>query len=462
MPAITSSTSFVLPRGSSVIFELGGTGTATVDPTGISNAYRIGLQEAFLGPYDRNVTILVTVEGGTINYRIDADGDLSDQSPALVALGTKMASKLLLPAIPRVTMSSPPTVTMESAHGISGGVLVPFTPNASSPWISTAGGASFTVLNSIYWTAGQTNPGTSIRNPCSIVFGFSGVACSVQLTSAPGHSYRISVSENGAPFQLVTDWVTAAGPGGGAIRHLKMVFAAAADRKIKVDSTFADIAGVIVGPTDSIWAAPVAGPRALFVGDSFMGGAGVGPVGYNGLSSWIWTYAMEMGWEHVTNAGVGGQMSTNALARVTANMAASQWDYVHIGFGKNDNPTNSAAVYADAVAALCSVVKRAQPQCVLVVDGPNFPGAPVNRTADPTWGPYQTALFSAVDGLADYKLDTINSAIFTGTGRAGATTGSGNGDLYIQSDAAHPNQAGSDYKGRRKAAQFRALLQGMA
>jgi lysophospholipase L1-like esterase len=93
MPAITSSTSFVLSRGSSVIFELGGTGTATVDPTGISNAYRIGLQEAFLGPYDRNVTILVTVEGGTINYRIDEDGDLSDQSPALAALGAEVSTK---------------------------------------------------------------------------------------------------------------------------------------------------------------------------------------------------------------------------------------------------------------------------------------------------------------------------------------------------------------------------------
>jgi hypothetical protein len=90
MPAITSSTSFVLSRGSSVIFELGGTGTATVDPTGISNAYRIGLQEAFLGPYDRNVTILVTVEGGTINYRIDADGDLSDQTKAIAALGAEV------------------------------------------------------------------------------------------------------------------------------------------------------------------------------------------------------------------------------------------------------------------------------------------------------------------------------------------------------------------------------------
>jgi hypothetical protein len=91
MPAITSSTSFVLSRGSSVIFELGGTGTATVDPTGIGNAYRIGLQEAFLGPYDRNVTILVTVEGGTINYRIDADGDLSDQTQALAALGAEVS-----------------------------------------------------------------------------------------------------------------------------------------------------------------------------------------------------------------------------------------------------------------------------------------------------------------------------------------------------------------------------------
>jgi len=83
MPATAQSTSFTLPRGSSVIFELGGIGTATVDPSRISNVYRIGTQEAFLGPYDRSLTIFVSVESGTINYRIDADGDLSDQSPPL-------------------------------------------------------------------------------------------------------------------------------------------------------------------------------------------------------------------------------------------------------------------------------------------------------------------------------------------------------------------------------------------
>jgi len=90
MPATAQSTSFTLPRGSSVIFELGGIGTATVDPSRISNVYRIGTQEAFLGPYDRSLTIFVSVESGTINYRIDADGDLSDQSPAIAALGAEV------------------------------------------------------------------------------------------------------------------------------------------------------------------------------------------------------------------------------------------------------------------------------------------------------------------------------------------------------------------------------------
>lgn len=89
MPSITSNTTFTLTKGASVIFELGGSGTATV----AGQIYSIGNREAFIGPFDRAVSVVVAVENAPIGYRIDGDGDLSDQVPALAAISEAVFSK---------------------------------------------------------------------------------------------------------------------------------------------------------------------------------------------------------------------------------------------------------------------------------------------------------------------------------------------------------------------------------
>jgi lysophospholipase L1-like esterase len=51
--------------------------------------------------------------------------------------------------------------------------------------------------------------------------------------------------------------------------------------------------------------------------------------------------------------------------------------------------------------------------------------------------------------------DAGNIAWQTGTGKVGATTGNGNGDLYVSSDGVHPNAVGVDYLADRLAASIR-------
>jgi hypothetical protein len=82
MTTVSTTTTFSLPAGQVVCFLVGGRGTATVDPTGRGNIYTIGQQESFIGPFTKAVNILVTPES-TINYRIDSDGNLDDQTPPL-------------------------------------------------------------------------------------------------------------------------------------------------------------------------------------------------------------------------------------------------------------------------------------------------------------------------------------------------------------------------------------------
>ncbi|MFA5898064.1 MAG: hypothetical protein WC829_03005 [Hyphomicrobium sp.] len=82
MTTVSTITTFSLPAGQVAIFERGGKGTANVDPTGRANIYTIGEQEAFLGPYDKAVSIVVT-PSSPVSYRIDSDKDMSDQSGSL-------------------------------------------------------------------------------------------------------------------------------------------------------------------------------------------------------------------------------------------------------------------------------------------------------------------------------------------------------------------------------------------
>jgi lysophospholipase L1-like esterase len=55
-------------------------------------------------------------------------------------------------------------------------------------------------------------------------------------------------------------------------------------------------------------------------------------------------------------------------------------------------------------------------------------------------------------------VDLLSPNPWTGTGNAGATTGSGNCDVFVSSDGTHPTAAGHDFIARLFYARYVALL----
>lgn len=79
-------------------------------------------------------------------------------------------------------------------------------------------------------------------------------------------------------------------------------------------------------------------------------------------------------------------------------------------------------------------------------------------------GPYtHTVTALSYDHNAGDDVVQVGSCFYTGTGRVGATTGDGNCDYYVASDAVHPSQAGHDAHAAQIASQilrtFRDMLE---
>ena len=75
MASITANTSFTLTKGQLIVFDLGGSGTVNID----GNYYTIGRQEAYIGPFTKDVLVQITVTNSPITYRIEGDGSLENK-----------------------------------------------------------------------------------------------------------------------------------------------------------------------------------------------------------------------------------------------------------------------------------------------------------------------------------------------------------------------------------------------
>jgi lysophospholipase L1-like esterase len=160
---------------------------------------------------------------------------------------------------------------------------------------------------------------------------------------------------------------------------------------------------------------------------------------------------------YANNAGVT-PTTNNFLQRLSYSTLANQDFTVHVTCGGiNDADTANVATNSTAYFTL---LRSMYPTTVLVATAP---WSPLQSNA--TSGPYPGvrdkiyAGMSAVNGpwcFIDNLLGTwVNSTgksgsagnltWQTGSGRAGATTGTGNGDLYVSSDGTHPSTAGIAY-----------------
>ncbi len=214
-----------------------------------------------------------------------------------------------------------------------------------------------------------------------------------------------------------------------------------------------------------------------------------------GTSGPFWQAATQLGIAHIDLDAVGGtgyapqntnpetRNPGNAFAARLASNIDTQPDLFLTCGGINDNNSRAApplfATAADALASFNAAVTRyyrdlraALPQSVLAATGPwkprqTIPTDPVEQAKADTI----KAALQSVGGPWIYldnlnggwvnsagAIGTVSGPWQTGTGKAGAPAGNGNGDVYVSADGTHPNEAGCLYLGTRLATDLRAAL----
>lgn len=239
-------------------------------------------------------------------------------------------------------------------------------------------------------------------------------------------------------------------------------------RKIRLEGdTATGFYGVYVGPTSSVWSYET--PRDIkvaFVGDSIE--AQTGATTPNG--GYAIKVGKALGWSNVFQVAMGGtgfvatgsHNSTFGDSFRVADVVAINPDVIFIGGSTNDSGTASATLRA-AILATFRAYRTALPYVPIVVHsvwgGSSGPGAPYlaveadTAAAFATWADSNSYFFPISN-------DPDGAWVF-GTGKVGATNGSGNSDVYVSNDGVHPSPDGHDYYARRVAHAFRTKLLGV-
>jgi lysophospholipase L1-like esterase len=211
------------------------------------------------------------------------------------------------------------------------------------------------------------------------------------------------------------------------------------------------------------------GPRLIIVGDSQVEGAnGTANVLGNSLG-----FAPEIGrllgiadtW--ASGLGNTGYVADNAGSyvtigsRITADVVNQAPDWVHLQAGQVDAGLASPPSYATMLTAVTSVLTTLQaglPNALITHQAPFRP-----YTTNQTAGAATTAGLNVRNAIRDACLAKSVpfidvSAWLTGTGNTGATTGSGNADLYMSTDGVHLSPAGHLAAGAMLAARLKRGL----
>jgi lysophospholipase L1-like esterase len=279
--------------------------------------------------------------------------------------------------------------------------------------------------------------------------------------------YRLSIDG-----RKVTDLMQSSGgttPGSGHLITIDL--GSAGPRRIRLDFSTFPFGGVYLPPGATMWHVPLQGGRFMTLTDSI--GDGSSQNAGAGCGTWTDRMARFLGSTDQWRQGRGGTGYITAGSyetfgnRVNADVIAWSPSRLIVFGGYNDNGGSQSAIAA-AAASLYSAIRTGLPACEVYVLGcwapTGSPGASI-VTTDTTLRTAAAAagypFISPITGSCyDFTgtLVATHGAWITGTGRVGATTGSGNADTYIGTDAVHPTDAGHSYLARRIAAGIRELM----
>jgi lysophospholipase L1-like esterase len=308
---------------------------------------------------------------------------------------------------------------------------------------------------------------TSSQAVWTVEFGTDAQTFQLRFNYQTAGMYRLSIDG-----RKVSDLMqSVAGTTAGSTHLMTVDLGSAVPRVIRLDFYTVPFGGVYLPPGATMWSTVRRADRFMAFGDSLSDGSAINTGG--GAGTWVHRAARFLGSNDVWDEARGGTGYITAgsyatLAnRVTADVIAWTPNRLVVWAGYNDN-TGSQSAIATAAASLYSTIKAGLPSCEVYIIGCWSPtGSPASsitntdttlRTAAAAAG---YPFISPITGGCYDSTGTLvatHGAWITGTGRVGATTGSGNADIYIGTDAVHPTDAGHVYLARRITAAIRELM----
>ncbi len=310
---------------------------------------------------------------------------------------------------------------------------------------------------------------SSSQSIYSVEFGTDATAFQLRFNWQTGGSVRISV--NGRPM---TDLMQSLGGTTlGSTHMLTVTLGAAQPRTVRLDFSVAPFGGIYLPPGATMWKPPAPVGRIMVFGDSIPGGSSMNSGG--GAGTWFPRAARALGYADAWNEALGstGYITAGSTAtlgtRAPIDVIPHAPDVLLIWAGYNDSGGSQPAI-ASAAASLYSAITDSQtglPDCTVYVLGcwspTGSPGASLTNTDATLRTAAAAAGLAFISPITGSVYDGTGALVathgpwITGTGRVGATTGSGNADVYIGTDGVHPTNEGHTYLASRVVAAIQEL-----
>jgi hypothetical protein len=299
-------------------------------------------------------------------------------------------------------------------------------------------------------------------------FDFEGDYFELPLRGDSDADYRLWI--DGRPHATAPVECLPSGGTTGSLYLLRVQFASRALRQIKVEMQRGLTGGVLIGPTDTLStpAGAVVGDGVLCVGDSYAGGANIGP-----SYGWPLRFARRLGLDNLYICNVGGRgvnvdtalNGSTTGRKYRSNLIAERTlipdDLRLIVIQGSTNDGNYSVSTSSLRAALATELTALLDYCVAQWPNAQIVMTSTLRCADPTAnditasGIYETVCDARDDVL---YIDQIADEWFNGTGTSAAPAGDGNADWLIQTDASHPTITGAQVQGDRLAAECASVI----
>ena len=282
--------------------------------------------------------------------------------------------------------------------------------------------------------------------PCARSFDYYGLDLAIRFRNGVSNGSRFWVFVDGLPTTAAPVASSAATPNN--LHFYRLTWGTAKTRRVTVYTENLDFGGLDVNPSDTVVAAPRPAFSIYGLGDSWIAGAGA----TTALVSLGFTVARALGAEFYCGgwAGTGywgGGANIYGSAGRTAKIAAANPDWLWAFGSVNDGAVPDTPTMTTSATTGLTAIKAAAPNArLLLTSVQSVTGSPTaqNIANDATMATVAASLGFTVVGRP------ISEGWITGTGRVGATNGSGNADVFANSDATpHLSPAGHDYYARR-------------